>query len=239
MGKSPFDSVALLQKKERNWGSVICDRTTNDPKGTICTRVKEISNEYQEGTFISNKRTFYENNSEVSDGPQRKNAKQVASKKKSKKGESGAENASISKELSRKRTFVNKTQTTETTGSFYGVADCSDMETEVSDELKMKKAKQVASKKKSKEGESGVQNASISKEISSKIAFVDETQTNDTTGSRHGIADSGDMESVLPTGLDPGYGKCVYVRNLHLWPQFDPLGILRHISVFKPCRLSR
>ena len=33
--------------------------------------------------------------------------------------------------------------------------------------------------------------------------------------------------------------KCVYVPNLHLWPQFDPLGILRHISVFKPCRLSR
>ena len=33
--------------------------------------------------------------------------------------------------------------------------------------------------------------------------------------------------------------KCVYARNLHLWPQFDPLGILRHISVFKPCRLSR
>ena len=32
---------------------------------------------------------------------------------------------------------------------------------------------------------------------------------------------------------------CVYVRNLRLWPQFDPLGILRHISVFKPCRLSR
>ena len=33
--------------------------------------------------------------------------------------------------------------------------------------------------------------------------------------------------------------SCVYVRNLHLWPQFYPLGILRHISVFKPCRLSR
>ena len=56
----------------------------DDPQGTICTGVKEISNEYQEGTFTSKKRTFYENNSEVSDGPQRKNAKQVASKKKSK-----------------------------------------------------------------------------------------------------------------------------------------------------------
>jgi len=83
------------------------------------------------------------------------------------------------------------------TGSFYGVADCSDMETEVSDELKRKKAKKVASKKKSKEGESGVENVSISKEISSKITFVDETQTTDTTGSCHGIADSSDMESVL------------------------------------------
>ena len=82
MGKSPFDSVTLLQKRERNWGSVICDRTMNDPQGTICTRVKEISNEYQEDTFISKKRTFYENNSAVSDGPQRKNAKQVAGKKK-------------------------------------------------------------------------------------------------------------------------------------------------------------
>ena len=61
-------------------------------------------------------------------------------KKKSKKGESGVENASISKEISRKKTFAYKTQTTETTGSFYGVADCSDMETEVSDELKTKKA---------------------------------------------------------------------------------------------------
>ena len=81
MGKSPFDSVTLLQKRERNWGSVICDRTMNDPQGTICTRVKEISNEYQEDTFISKKRTFYENNSAVSDGPQRKNAKQVAGKK--------------------------------------------------------------------------------------------------------------------------------------------------------------
>ena len=58
----------------------------NDPKGTICTRVQEISSEYQEGTFISRKRTCYENNSEVSDGPQRKNAKQVASKKNLKKG---------------------------------------------------------------------------------------------------------------------------------------------------------
>ena len=87
MGKSPFDSVTLLQKRERNWGSVICDRTMNDPQGTICTRVKEISNEYQEDTFISKKRTFYENNSAVSDGPQRKNAKQVAGKKKNlKKG---------------------------------------------------------------------------------------------------------------------------------------------------------
>ena len=87
MGKSPFDSVTLLQKRERNWGSVICERTMNDPQGTICTRVKEISNEYQEDTFISKKRTFYENNSAVSDGPQRKNAKQVAGKKKNlKKG---------------------------------------------------------------------------------------------------------------------------------------------------------
>ena len=103
MGKSPFDSVTLLQKRERNWGSVICDRTMNDPQGTICTRVKEISNEYQEDTFISKKRTFYENNSAVSDGPQRKNAKQVAGKKKSKKGESGVENPSISKEISRKK----------------------------------------------------------------------------------------------------------------------------------------
>ena len=33
--------------------------------------------------------------------------------------------------------------------------------------------------------------------------------------------------------------KCVYVRNLHLSPQFFPLRILRHISVFKPCHLSR
>ena len=32
--------------------------------------------------------------------------------------------------------------------------------------------------------------------------------------------------------------SCVYVRNLHLCPQFDPLGISRHITVFKPCRLS-
>ena len=152
MGKSPFDSVTLLQKRERNWGSVICDRTMNDPQGTICTRVKEISNEYQEDTFISKKRTFYENNSAVFDGPQRKNAKQVAGKKKFKKGESGVENASISKEISRKKTFVYKTQTTETTGSFYGVADCSDMETEVSDELKTKKAKQVASRKNPKKG---------------------------------------------------------------------------------------
>ena len=207
MGKSPFDSVTLLQKRERNWGSVICDRTMNDPQGTICTRVKEISNEYQEDTFISKKRTFYENNSAVSDGPQRKNAKQVAGKKKSKKGESGVENPSISKEISRKKTFVYKTQTTETTGSFYGVADCSDMETEVSDELKTKKAKQVASRKKSKEGESGVENASISKEISSEMTFVDETQTTDTTGSCHGIADSSYMESVRHTGLDPGYGN--------------------------------
>ena len=87
MGKSPFDSVTLLQKRERNWGSVICERTMNDPQGTICTRVKEVSNEYQEDTFISKKRTFYENNSAVSDGPQRKNAKQVAGKKKNlKKG---------------------------------------------------------------------------------------------------------------------------------------------------------
>ena len=87
MGKSPFDSVTLLQKRERNWGSVICERTMNDPQGTICTRVKEISNEYQKDTFISKKRTFYENNSAVSDGPQRKNAKQVAGKKKNlKKG---------------------------------------------------------------------------------------------------------------------------------------------------------
>ena len=85
--------------------------------------------------------------------------------KKSKKWESGVENASISKEISRKRTFLYKTQTTETTGSFYGVADCSDMETEVSDEPERKKAKQVASKTKSKEGESDVENASISKEI--------------------------------------------------------------------------
>ena len=77
-----FDSVTLLQKRERNWGSVICERTMNDPQGTICTRGKEISNEYQEDTFISKKRTFYENNSAVSDGPQRKNAKQVAGKKK-------------------------------------------------------------------------------------------------------------------------------------------------------------
>ena len=207
MGKSPFDSVTLLQKRERNWGSVICDRTMNDPQGTICTRVKEISNEYQEDTFISKKRTFYENNSAVSDGPQRKNAKQVAGKKKSKKGESGVENASISKEISKKKTFVYKTQTTETTGSFYGVADCSDMETEVSDELKTKKAKQVASRKKSKEGESGVENASISKEISSEMTLVDETQTTDTTGSSHGIADSSYMESVRHTGLDPGYGN--------------------------------
>ena len=76
-----FDSVTLLQKRERNWGSVICERTMNDPQGTICTRVKEISNEYQEDTFISKKRTFYENNSAVSDGPQRKNAKQVDLKK--------------------------------------------------------------------------------------------------------------------------------------------------------------
>ena len=51
------------------------------------------------------------------------------------------------KKLVEKKTFVYKTQTTETTGSFYGVADCSDMETEVSDELKTKKAKQVASRK--------------------------------------------------------------------------------------------
>ena len=86
VGKSPFDSVTLLQKSERNWGSVICERTMNDPQGTICTRVKEISNEYQEDTFISKKRTFYENNSAVSDGPQRKNAKQVAGKKNLKKG---------------------------------------------------------------------------------------------------------------------------------------------------------
>ena len=64
----------------------------------------------------------------------------------------GVENASISKEISRKRTFLYKTQTTETTGSFYGVADCSDMETKVSDELKRKKAKQVASKKNPKKG---------------------------------------------------------------------------------------
>ena len=126
-------------------------------------------------------------------------------KKNLKKGESGVENASISKEISRKRTFVYKTQATETTGSFYGVADCSDMETEVSDELKTKKAKQVASKKKSKEGESGVEIASISKEISSKITFADENQTTDTTGSCHGIADRSDMESVRHTGLDPGY----------------------------------
>ena len=101
-----------------------------------------------------------------------------------------------------------KTQTTETTGSFCGVADCSDMETEVSDELERKKAKQVASKTKSKEGESGVENASISKEISSKITFVDETQTTDmTTGSCHGIAYSSDMESVRHTGLAPSYGN--------------------------------
>ena len=57
------------------------------------------------------------------------------------------------------------------------------------------------------EGESGVENASISKEISSKITFVDETQTTDTTGSCHGIADSSDMASVRHTGLDPGYGN--------------------------------
>ena len=111
------------------------------------------------------------------------------------------------KKLVEKKTFVYKTQTTETTGSFYGVADCSDMETEVSDELKTKKAKQVASRKKSKEGESGVENASISKEISSEMTFVDETQTTDTTGSCHGIADSSYMESVRHTGLDPGYGN--------------------------------
>ena len=36
---------------------------------------------------------------------------------------------------------------------------------------------------------------------------MDETQTTDTTGSCHGIADSGDMESVRHTGLDPGYGN--------------------------------
>ena len=57
----------------------------DDPQGTICTRVKEISNEYREGTFISKKRTFYENNSEVSDGPQRKNAINRLQIKKSKK----------------------------------------------------------------------------------------------------------------------------------------------------------
>ena len=70
----------------------------DDPQGTICTRVKEISNEYQEGTFISKKRTFYENNSEVSDELKTKKAKQVASKKKSKEGESGVEIASISRD---------------------------------------------------------------------------------------------------------------------------------------------
>ena len=62
-------------------------------------------------------------------------------------------------------------------------------------------------KKKSKKGESGVENASISKEISSEMTFVDETQTTDTTGSCHGIADSSYMESVRHTGLDPGYGN--------------------------------
>ena len=59
-------------------------------------------------------------------------------------------------------------------------------------------------KKTSKEGESRVENASISKEISSKITFVDEPQTTDTTGSCHGIADRSDMESVRH---DPGYGN--------------------------------
>lgn len=82
MGKSPFDSVTLLQKRERNWGSAIRDRTMNDPQGTICSRVKEISNEYQEDTFISKKRTFYENNSAVSDGPQRKRLNRLQVKKK-------------------------------------------------------------------------------------------------------------------------------------------------------------
>ena len=39
------------------------------------------------------------------------------------------------------------------------------------------------------------------------MTFVDETQTTDTTGSCHGIADSSYMESVRHTGLDPGYGN--------------------------------
>ena len=73
-------------------------------------------------------------------------------KKNLKKGNLVLKMQVISKEISRKRTIVYKTQTTETTGSFYGVADCSDMETEVSDELKTKKAKQVASKKNRKKG---------------------------------------------------------------------------------------
>ena len=41
------------------------------------------------------------------------------------------------------------------------------------------------------------------------------------------------------SNLVSAISKCVYVRNLHLSPQCFPLGILRHISVFKPRRLSR
>ena len=38
------------------------------------------------------------------------------------------------------------------------------------------------------------------------------------------------MFAVFLNSLN-GKNRCVYVRNLHLSPQFDPLGILRHISV--------
>ena len=76
VGKSPFDSVTLLQKKGKKLGfchlsfksnetigknvndllarsrdnSSKCHRylSHDDPQGTICSRVKEISNEYQE-----------------------------------------------------------------------------------------------------------------------------------------------------------------------------------------------
>lgn len=129
-------NVSLARPREN---SSKCERYLSDDEAQS-TRVKEISNEYQNGTSkIAKKRKSYHNmadvilknnesNTEVSDEPQRKKPKQVASNSSSQKGESSVENTNLSKEISGERTFECEIQTTDTIGSCHGVAEYSDVE---------------------------------------------------------------------------------------------------------------